>query len=254
MKFFYWYITRNDKKSEVIFMNYGFSNHQELDLSEKDESNRYPIQLYNYISSHQDIKGLNVLEVGSGRGGGAEYIVRSLKPKSYKGLDLNKNAVEFCNNYYSHKGLSFVQGNALNLPFEKDSFDVVINVESSHRYSRMNKFLSEVRRVLKPEGHFLFADFRDDFLVDLLQEQLNNSKMQIIKKEFITPYIVKALELDDKRRQKVVKRVCSVVLFPIARDFSGMKGSRMFRWFKTRKVEYLYYVLQKKQEYKRTVV
>jgi ubiquinone/menaquinone biosynthesis C-methylase UbiE len=245
MKFWYWYITRRDKHSEVTFMNYGFSNHQELDLNEKDEFNRYPIQLYHYIACHLVIEGLDVLEVGSGRGGGAEYISRAFKPKSYKGVDLNKNAVKFCNNHYSRSGLSFTTANALNLPFKKNSFDVVINVESSHRYANVDKFFSEVHRVLKPRGHFLFTDFRDNYLVDRLHHRLCNSKMDIKKKEFITPYIVKALDLDNNRREILINRLSPMVFRPIARDFAGLKGARMYRWFKTGRLEYLYYVMQK---------
>ncbi|MCP5055072.1 MAG: SAM-dependent methyltransferase, partial [bacterium] len=80
MKFWYWYVSRRDKKSELTFLNYGFSNHVELDLDGDDEFNRYPIQLYDYVASHLDMKNLDILEVGSGRGGGAEYITRSFKP------------------------------------------------------------------------------------------------------------------------------------------------------------------------------
>jgi ubiquinone/menaquinone biosynthesis C-methylase UbiE len=245
MKFWYWYITRVDKSSEVTFMNYGFSNHHELNLEDEDEFNRYPIQLYDYIASYMDIKDLDVLEVGSGRGGGAEYISRSFKPKSYKGLDLNKNAVKFCNKFHSHKGLSFKQGNALDLPFADSSFDVVINVESSHRYPDVDKFLKEIHRVLRPQGHFLFTDFRDDYLLDHLQNQLSNSKMNIKKKELITPYIVKALELDYDRRKMLIKRLTPGIFRPIANDFAGIKGTRMYEWFKSGRVEYLYYVMQK---------
>jgi ubiquinone/menaquinone biosynthesis C-methylase UbiE len=245
MKFWYWYISRLDKNGELTFMNYGLSNHEYLDLKGKDEFNRYPIQLYNYIACNLDIEGLDVLEVGSGRGGGAEYITRSFRPRSYKGVDLNKSAVKFCNKFHSREGLSFTQGNALNLPFENNSFDIVINVESSHRYPNVNKFFREVHRVLKPRGHFLFTDFRDDYLVDRLHRQLRNSKMEIKKQEFITPYIVKALELDHERRQRLIKRLSPPVFRPIARDFSGLKGSRMYNWFKTGRVEYLYYVMQK---------
>jgi ubiquinone/menaquinone biosynthesis C-methylase UbiE len=244
MKFWYGYITRRDKKSEITFMNYGFSNHKELDLDEKDEFNRYPIQLYDYIASYLDIEGLDVLEVGSGRGGGAEYITRSFKPRSYNGVDLNKSAIKFCNKFYSLDGLSFTHGNALNLPFENDSFDVVINVESSHRYPSVKKFLKEIHRVLRPGGHLLFTDFRDDYLIDRLHRQFCSSNMEIKKREFITPYIVKALELDHDRRQKLIRRLSPPLLRPIARDFSGVKGTRMYKWFKSGRVEYLYYVMQ----------
>ena len=39
-------------------------------LKSEDEKDRYPIQLYHHVASQINLKGLKVLEVGSGRGGG----------------------------------------------------------------------------------------------------------------------------------------------------------------------------------------
>jgi len=244
MKFWYWFVSRRDKDSVLTFMNYGFSNHHEVDLAQSDEFNRYPIQLYDYIASHIDLSGLDVLEVGSGRGGGAEYITRSFKPRSYNGLDLNQRAVNFCNKHYSYEQLRFKQGNALNLPFDDNSFDVVINVESSHRYPNMSKFFDEVSRVLKPNGFFLYTDFTDDFLVKPIHEKLSNSSLTIKKHEVITPWIVKALDLDHQRRVDLIRDLAPPAFRGIARRFSGIKGTPMYQWFQSGRVEYFYYVLQ----------
>jgi ubiquinone/menaquinone biosynthesis C-methylase UbiE len=56
--------------------------------------------------------------------------------------------------------LDFVRGDAQNLHFPDQSFDAVINVEASHIYPNLERFLGEVARVLRPGGHFLYADFR----------------------------------------------------------------------------------------------
>ena len=47
------------------------------------------------------------------------------------------------------------------LPFPDDSFDAVINIESSHTYPNFSRFLAEVARVLRPGGHFLYTDVRN---------------------------------------------------------------------------------------------
>ena len=44
--------------------------------------------------------------------------------------------------------------------FPIDSYDAVVNVEASHLYPDVPRFLAEVARVLRPGGHFLYADFR----------------------------------------------------------------------------------------------
>ena len=63
-----------------------------------------------------------------------------------------------------------MQANAQNLPFQNESFDAVLNVESSHRYPQMEKFLNEVYRVLKPNGYFLFTDFRNNPEIENLKK------------------------------------------------------------------------------------
>jgi len=100
------------------------------------------------------------LEVGSGRGGGAAYTKRRFEPKSMLGLDLSAKSVNFCNQYHSIDSLSFTCGNAQSLPFDDNSFDVVLNVESSLVYPDVDRFLEEVVRVLRPNGYFLYTDIR----------------------------------------------------------------------------------------------
>ena len=131
-----------------------------LPLAASDEPNRFCIQLYHRTATQVDLSGKRVLEVSCGHGGGASYLVRTLRPASYTGLDLNPAGVDFCRKRHKLPGLDFVQGNAEDLPFADQSFDAVINVEASHHYPRFPRFLAEVARVLRPGGHFLYADFR----------------------------------------------------------------------------------------------
>ncbi|SIG06667.1 Probable methyltransferase [Mycobacteroides abscessus subsp. abscessus] len=94
-----------------------------------------------------------MLEVGCGHGGGASYLVRALQPASYTGMDLNPDGISFCRRRHDLPGLEFVQGDAEDLPFPDESFDAVINVESSHLYPHFPVFLTEVARVLRPGGN-----------------------------------------------------------------------------------------------------
>ena len=131
-----------------------------LPLAASDEPNRYGIQLYHRTATQADLSGKQVLEVSCGHGGGASYLVRTLRPASYTGLDLNADGIAFCRKRHNLPGLDFVHGDAESLPFADESFDAVINVEASHGYPDFPRFLAEVARVLRPGGHFLYADFR----------------------------------------------------------------------------------------------
>ncbi len=132
-----------------------------LPLAASDEPNRFGIQLYHRVATQADLNGKQVLEVSCGHGGGASYLVRTLHPASYTGLDFNADGIAFCRKRHKLPGLDFVHGDAESLPFADQSFDAVINVEASHAYPRFPRFLAEVVRVLRPGGHFLYADFRD---------------------------------------------------------------------------------------------
>ena len=63
-------MARSQTNSEFSFMNYGFKDDDEIELSENDEPDRLFIQLYHMNIRGIEIKGREVLEVGSGRGGG----------------------------------------------------------------------------------------------------------------------------------------------------------------------------------------
>jgi len=245
-KIWYWYISTIDKNADVIFMNYGYSCiNQKLILEPDDEKNRYSVQLYHHTATSTDIIEKDLLEVGCGRGGGLSYINRNLFPKSVIGVDLNKKAVQFCNTYYKETNNAFFQANAQKLPFEDNSFDVVLNIESSHRYPEPDLFFKEVHRVLKPGGTFLFADFRFDFEIDELNKQLNNTKMQIEQKQDITSNVVEALKLASPEREKIVKKLAPRFLHNLGRNFAATIGSPTYNKFFNRKYLYVFYTIKK---------
>ena len=79
-----WYniFAKRARNPELKLMNYGYdSQNMDLRLEKEDEVERFSIQLYHYVTSHADMKNKDILEVGSGRGGGAAYIAKYLDPK-----------------------------------------------------------------------------------------------------------------------------------------------------------------------------
>ena len=241
-----------DRGREITFMNYGYAdlhpNANGIALNDGEQANRFCIQLYHHVAGAVDLTGKDVLEVGSGRGGGASYIARHLKPRSMVGIDLSDKAVEFCNQHYSTDGLSFSQGDAENLPLADNTVDAVVNLESSHCYGSMERFLSEVYRVLRPGGYFLFSDHRDQDKIDLLHKQLAESGLKLERETDITPNVVKALELDNERKGKLIEQKCPKILRRRMEEFAAMKGTKTYRTFETGYSRYLSFVLQKSGE------
>ena len=245
-RIWYWYLSTVDKNAEVIFMNFGYSNDDhKIKLDESDEKNRYSIQLYHLVATGVDIKGKDILEVGCGHGGGLSYINRYLAPGALTGVDLNKKAIEFCKTHYSNEAIEFLQANAQNLNFQDNTFDVVINIESSHRYSQMDLFLHEVYRVLKPGGFFLFADFRNKIELAKLAMQLKKSDFHLVKDERITHNIVKALIFATPGRKELIKKLIPKFLQDLANNFAATQGTPTYNKFRTRRFVYVFYVMMK---------
>lgn len=250
IRMWYGYISKIDRDADMVFMNYGWASidpeTEPLSLLPEDESNRYCIQLYHCVASAVDLRGLDVLEVGCGRGGGASYVARYLGPRSMMGLDLAAKAIEFCQRHYAIPDLTFVQGNAEALEFDAETFDAVINVESSHCYAAMSKFLLGVKRVLKPDGYLLFADLRNKEHINTLHQQFKDSGLTVLKEESLNDNVIKALELDNVRKEALIKRKVPRVFQPLFCEFAGMEGtSSRNASLRTGDLVYLLSVLQK---------
>jgi phthiocerol/phenolphthiocerol synthesis type-I polyketide synthase E len=144
------------------FLNYGYAADGTPQFSRvilpKYFLNRNSVQLVLEMIGDCGIDGKVILDVGCGRGGTVSVLNKFFGPAALTGVDLSPVAVNFCQNTHTGPSLSFREGDAENLPFEDSSFDGITNVESSHSYPQIENFYSEVHRVLRPGGHFLYTD------------------------------------------------------------------------------------------------
>jgi 27-O-demethylrifamycin SV methyltransferase len=60
-------------------------------------------------------------------------------------------------------------GNAMELPFPDETFDAVFCLEAAHCFIQKARFLSEVRRVLRPGGKMVLADITSTTRLPLLR-------------------------------------------------------------------------------------
>ena len=242
-------LIRFDKEVSVHFMNYGYDDPCQIDpipLKKEDEPNRYCIQLYDHVVNKISLKNKDVLEVGSGRGGGASYIARYYKPKSYTGLDISGSIIDFCNRFYTVPGLSFVRGIAENQPFAGQSFDAVVNVESARCYSSLEIFFNEVYRVLREKGKFLFADMMHPHELGTIRKKLNKAGFRIHSEKDITKNVAHGLNKDSGRREKLIQEKIPGFLRKSFAQFAGAKGTDRNESFSNGKFIYFSFILEKK--------
>ena len=150
-------------KSNVVeaykLMNKVISDSRFLNDGYYDPETGYSNQenLYFHLVRNLDISKSRILDVGCGRGGGLNLMYSKLGCLSAAGVDISPDNIAFCKQTHS-SDIDFSVGDAEDLKFDDNSFDIVFNIESAHCYPNFDKFLGEVVRVLKPGGLFLFTD------------------------------------------------------------------------------------------------
>jgi hypothetical protein len=111
----------------------------------------------------------------------------------------------------------------------------------------VDSFLSQVRRVLRPGGYFLYADFRDQVKMEKWRQQIRNSGLILINEMDITANVVAALDADDERKTRLINKLVPRLLLSAFKDFSGVKGSAIYTEFRAGVTPYLRFLLQKPQ-------
>jgi SAM-dependent methyltransferase len=243
----YEFLARRYRDRRWTFMNYGYRpplGTAPLALAPEDEPDRSCIQLYHLVASAVDLIGREVLEVGSGRGGGASFVARYLRPSRVVGVDVSPQAVAFCRARHAAHGLYFEVGNAERLGFAAASFDTVLNVESSHCYGDLAAFLNEVRRVLRPGGHFLYADFRLRTELDAWRALLLATDLRLVAERDITSGVVAALDADDEWKRGLIEARIDRPLVRTFGQFAALRGTAIYDELRSGAVVYRAFVFQ----------
>lgn len=228
-------------------MNYGWlpaNGGDDLRLDERDEKDRYFIGLYHRLAVELDLSGKRVLEIGSGRGGGASWIARHYSPKEMVGLDFSPAAIALSQQWHGGvTNLKFIEGDAENLPFPDASFDVVINVESSHCYGDMPRFVQEVERVLACGGQFGWVDMRSVNMLQGTTRAFTQSGLMLQREDLLNEGVVRALDAAEKRKSEILAqaRFGAAAL----RQFAGAKGTLLYNALRSKDVLYLLKVFKK---------
>jgi len=235
-----------DKAGDFLFMNYGYEDPREprLELKNSDETYRYSIQLYHHVVQDVDLTNKSLVEVGCGRGGGASFFVRYKNPRSYIGIDLSDQAIKWGQSL-ALPNSQWLRACATTLPLADNSIDVLINVESSHCYPSMAKFLQEVKRVLKPNGYLAYCDMRRLAEIEQWEKDLHHCGLKVLKQQEITSQALRTLDQTSSLREAQIRANFPKFLHRTCCDFGGIKNAEFYNRLKTGQVKYYSYLMQK---------
>jgi len=96
-----------------------------------------------------------VLDVACGCGYGTHYLSQVASSGHVYGVDTSTDALKQAGRYKDRDNLEYLPGDALSLPFRDATFDVVISFETIEHLDDFHTFLTEIKRVLRPEGVFI---------------------------------------------------------------------------------------------------
>jgi len=98
-----------------------------------------------------------VLDIGCGGG----LLTNPLAKQGYEvtGLDLSQESLKTAKDFDETGRVSYVYGNAYELPFENRTFDAVCAMDVLEHVENPHKLIQEASRVLKPKGLFFFHTF-----------------------------------------------------------------------------------------------
>ena len=104
---------------------------------------------------------MKILDLGTGSGYLSFAIAKQYPNISIIGLDIVEKALEvnrikareenICN-------ISFITYDGIDFPFDNNEFDMVISRYALHHFSDIQKSISKVSRVIKPEGFLFISD------------------------------------------------------------------------------------------------
>ncbi len=190
--------------------------------------NKNSVQLVLEVIGAADLTAREVLDVGCGRGGAISVMKQFFDARRICGIDLAPAAINFCRSNYCYPEVSFEVGDAEQLPFADESFDVVTNIESSSTYPDTFAFYREVFRVLRPDGEFLYTDALPVERFNECTGYLRGKGFNLQVDRDITANVLASCdEISDHRRQAYEPQADQGL-----NDFLGAPGSHFYNEMK----------------------
>ncbi|MBN1191581.1 MAG: class I SAM-dependent methyltransferase [Dehalococcoidales bacterium] len=128
--------------------------------------------------NHIDLTGKAVMDGGCGSGYSTELIIKAFNPSRIVAFDYMPEQIRLAKK--RNLEVDFFIGDLTRIDSDTAVFDAFFVFGVLHHIPQWKKALSEISRVLKPEGAFLIEEPRERFTWDVFQAGILNSSFKIL--------------------------------------------------------------------------
>ncbi|MGG0814138.1 rhamnan synthesis F family protein [Paenibacillus alvei] len=120
-----------------------------------------------YHSIMHIVEGKKILDAACGEGYGSALLAGA--SESVVGIDISDESIKWASEKYQLDNLKYMKANITSLPFEDESFDVVVSFETIEHVDELSQhlFLKEVKRVLRKDGIFIVSTPDKEIYTDI---------------------------------------------------------------------------------------
>lgn len=138
------------------------------------------------------------LEIGPGPGYlGLEWLCK-IKDTRLIGLEISQAMIHIAEknarDYQMSERVSYKKGNALDIPFQSDTFDLAFSNGSLHEWEDAGQVFTEIFRVLKKGGRVSVSDLRRDLSQDIFEFMKDCCESKKIQEGFVTSVMASYLK------------------------------------------------------------
>ena len=110
---------------------------------------------HRYAFAKKFVNGKSVLDAACGEGYGS--VLLSQYADSVVGVDIDEKSINHANSKYQKDNLKYVKASCIELPFDDNSFDVIVSFETLEHLAEQSQMLEEFNRVLKKDGLLMIS-------------------------------------------------------------------------------------------------
>jgi len=130
------------------------------------------IHLNRYLSAKEYVRGRRVLDVACGEGYGSK-LLKDWGALSVVGMDVSGEAIAKAKQNFAEEGITFLCGDAEQLPFDDKQFDLVVSFETIEHLEYPEDFLREIARVKTEDAIVVISCPNDHYYAEMIPDYSN---------------------------------------------------------------------------------